>query len=174
MNKQPEPDFLAVGRVLRPHGVHGEVRVKMLTDFPDRWAGMKIVFIGGQHDKLDIHSSRRHKNFVLLKFTGYDNRDVVESLRGELLYIPIDDAMPLKPDEFYYFQVLGFEVRTVSGDTLGEIVDVLKPPGANEVFVVHGVRGEILIPVIEDVIRSLDMESGVVIIQPIPGLLHDD
>ncbi|TFG70341.1 MAG: ribosome maturation factor RimM, partial [Anaerolineales bacterium] len=83
-------------------------------------------------------------------------------------------AIPLEPDEFYTYQVIGLEVQTESGDVLGEIVEVLEPPGANEIFVVHGARGEILIPVIADVIRHLDLDSGVVIINPIPGLLRDN
>ncbi len=171
MYKQPEPDFLAIGRVLRPHGIRGEIRVEMLTDFPERWDGLKAVYLGTSHQKQEILSSRRHKKIVLVKFLGYDSRDDVEPLRGELIFVSINDAIPLEPDEFYYFQVVGLEVRTENGDVLGEIVDVLKPPGANEVFVVHGIRGEILIPVIEDVIRDLDMDTGVVIIHPIPGLL---
>ena len=174
MHKQPEPNFLAIGRVLRPHGIRGEIRVELLTDFPDRFRGLKTVYLGSQHLRQEIDSSRQHKNVVLLKLVGYDNRDAVEPLRGELVFVAIDDAIPLDPDEFYYYQVVGLEVQTDSGDVLGEIVDVLKPPGANEVFVVQGVRGEILIPVIEDVIGNLDLEAGVVIIHPIPGLLRDD
>ncbi len=174
MHKKPEPDFLAVGRVLRPHGIRGEIRVEMLTDFPDRWVGLKTILMGPSHHQFEIQSSRLHKKVVLLKFAGYDNRESVEPLRGEVLYVSIEDAIPLEPGEFYLYQVIGLEVQTESGDILGEIVEVLRPPGANEVFVVHGVRGEILIPVIEDVIRSLDLDSGVVVIHPIPGLLRDN
>jgi len=174
MQKQPEPDFLAVGRVLRPNGIRGEIRVEMLTDFQDRWVGLKTILLGPRHQQLEIQSSRLHKKVVLLKFAGYDNRESVESLRGEVLYVSIEDAIPLEPGEFYLYQVIGLTVQTESGDVLGEIVEILRPPGANKVFVVHGVRGEILIPVIEDVIRSLDLDSGVVIIHPIPGLLRDN
>jgi 16S rRNA processing protein RimM len=174
MSKKPEPDFLAIGRILRPHGVHGELRVKLLTDFPDRWTDLKTVYLGPRHLQKEIQSTRQHKNMMLVKLVGYENRDAVESLRGELLYVTIKDAMPLEPDEFYLFQVMGLEVQTESGDVLGEIVDVLKPPGANEVFVIHGIRGEILIPVIDEVIVSLDLEAGVVVINPIPGLLRED
>lgn len=174
MDKQPEPDFLAIGRVSRPHGIHGEIRVEMLTDIPDRWIGLKTVFLGSQRHKIEIQGSRQHKNVALLKLTGYTDRESAESLRGEVIYVPFKDAIQLEPDEFYHYQVIGLEVQTESGDVLGEIVDVLRPPGANEVFVVHGVRGEILIPVISDVIRSLDVDSGVVIIHPIPGLLRDN
>ncbi|TFG72575.1 MAG: hypothetical protein E4H27_02355, partial [Anaerolineales bacterium] len=60
MDKQPEPDFLAIGRVLRPHGVLGEIRVEMLADAPDRWVGIKTVFLGSQHHQLEIVSFRQH------------------------------------------------------------------------------------------------------------------
>lgn len=174
MDKQPEPDFLAIGRILRPHGILGEIRVEMFTDAPDRWVGLTTVFLGSQHQQLEILSSRQHMKVALLKLAGYNDRDSVEKLRGEIIYVPFRDALPLEPDEFYTYQVIGFEVQTESGEVLGEIVDVLEPPGANEIFVVHGARGEILIPVITDVIRHLDLDTGVVIITPIPGLLRED
>jgi 16S rRNA processing protein RimM len=174
MKKQPEPDFIAVGRILRPHGVRGEVRVELFTDFPERWSGLESVFLGEQHLPQKILRHRLHKNYVLVKFAGYDDRNEVESLRGDYIYVSLADAIPLESDEFYYFQVIGLEVQTESGEVLGEIVDVLKPPGANEVFVVYGFRGELLIPVIEDVIKQIDLDAGHVIIRPLPGLFDDD
>jgi 16S rRNA processing protein RimM len=174
MKKQPEPNFIAVGRILRPHGVRGEVRVELLTDSPERWSNLESVFLGEQHLPEKILSHRLHKNFVLIKFAGYDDRNEVEALRGEYIYITLADAVPLEPDEFYYFQVLGLEVQTESGEVLGDIVDVLKPPGANEVFVIHGFRGELLVPVIADVVKHIDLNAGHIIIRPLPGLFDDD
>ena len=173
MNKKPEPDFLALGLIVRPHGVRGEVRVDILTDFHDRWEGLKTVYIGSHYKEYQIHSTRHHQKVILIKFVDYDTRDSVEFLRGELIYVPIQQAMPLESDEFYFYQVIGLDVRTEDGESFGEIVDVLRPPDANEVFVVYGNRGEILIPVIEDVIKLIDIDAGYVVITPLPGLLPD-
>lgn len=173
MDKKPEPDFLALGLIARPHGVSGEVRVDVLTDFGDRWEGLKTVYIGPHYEPYHIQSTRHHQKAILIKFEGYNTRDSVDSLRGEFIYIPTQQAMPLEPDEFYFYQVIGLDVRTEDGESYGEIVDVLRPPNANEVFVVYGNRGEILIPVIEDVINLIDIDAGYVVITPLPGLLPD-
>ncbi|MDF1513840.1 MAG: ribosome maturation factor RimM [Anaerolineae bacterium] len=171
MQRRPEPDFLAIGRITRPHGVHGEMRVDILSDFPDRWNELTSVYIGAQYHQYEIIGFRAHQKVILLKLVGCTSRDEVEALRGELIYVTIDQAMPLEEDEFYHYQVIGLEARTESGEILGEIVDVLRPPKANEIFVVHGVRGEILIPVIAEAVRGIDLEAGIVTVYPMPGLL---
>jgi 16S rRNA processing protein RimM len=173
MVKPPEPDFIAIGRILRPHGVRGELRVAQLTDYPERWRELETVYLGANYTCLEVESSRIHKEIILLKLIGLDDRDAVENLRGELLYIPFEQAILLKPDEFYHFQVIGFTVRTDKGEILGEIAEVLRPPGANEIFVIHGPRGEILVPVIKDVILNLDIDAGEVLVHLLPGLLRD-
>jgi 16S rRNA processing protein RimM len=169
--KQPEPRYLALGRIQRPHGVRGEVRLEILTDYPERLSGLKTVFLGSEHRAYQVENCRLHQKIALVKLAGLDDRDSADQLRGKMVHVAIEDAVPLEGDEHYEFQMEGVQVVTDAGQVLGEIVEVFTAPGANDVFIVHGPLGEILIPVIEDVVTDLDLDAGRLVIHPLPGLL---
>ena len=120
---------------------------------------------------MTIERVRLHQERILLKLGGYEDRNAAETLRDQTVYIAIEDAVPLEEEEYYHFQLVGMQVVTEAGEALGEIVEVLAPPGANDVFVVHGPRGEILIPAIEDAVREIDFDAMRIVIIPMPGLL---
>lgn len=174
-DRQPEPRYLAIGRILRPHGVRGELRAEILTDYPDRMQTLaqhaRTLYVGKEHQPLTLTGVRFHQDAMLLTFKECTTRDEADVLRGALVEIPLEDAVPLEQGEYYHFQLIGMQVETEEGEALGEIVDAFTAPGANDVFVVHGSRGEILIPAIEDVVIHLDVAAGRVVIRPLPGLL---
>lgn len=175
-NQQPEPRYLAVGRILRPHGVHGELRAEILTDYPDRVKTVlaqhaRTLYLGKDRRPFTLTGVRFHQGAMLLTFKECATRDEADALRGALVEVAMEDAIPLEEGEYYHFQLIGMHVETDAGDVLGEIVDVFTAPGANDVYVVHGPRGEILIPAIEEVVIDLDVEAGRVVIHPLPGLL---
>lgn len=177
--KQPEPRYLAIGRILRPHGVRGELRAEILTDYPDRVQAVfarqrRVLYVGRERQPFTLTGVRFHQNAMLLTFEECKTRDEADALRGALVEIPLEDAVPLEAEEYYHFQLVGMQVETEDGDVLGDIVDVFTAPGANDVFVVHGTRGEILIPVIEDVVISLDVAAGRAVIRLLPGLLDTE
>jgi 16S rRNA processing protein RimM len=173
----PEPRYLAVGRVLRPHGVRGEVRVQLLTDFPERLK-QHAVFYLAQLDSPEeaqchsVESLRFHQQLLLLKLEGCDDRNQAEELRDLLVQIPTEEAAPLEEGEYYHYQLIGVEVETESGEGLGQVIEVLET-GANDVYVVRGSRGEVLIPGIESVVRELDVEAKRMVVSPLPGMLDD-
>lgn len=173
--KQPEPRYLAIGRIVRPHGVRGELRAEILTDYPDRVQILahhhRTLYVGQTHRPFTLTGVRFHQDAMLLTFKECTTRDEADTLRGALVEIPVEDAVPLEEGEYYHFQLLGMQVTTEEGEMLGDIVDVFSVPGANDVFVVHGPRGEILIPAIEDVVIELNVAAGRVVIRLLPGLL---
>jgi 16S rRNA processing protein RimM len=169
--KHPEPSYLAVGRVLRPHGVHGELRIELLTDSPEHLSELKTLYVGKTHRPYRVESVRLHQQIALLKLGGCDDRNAADALRDETLHVATADAVPLNVDEVYEHQVVGLTVVTEEGQILGEIVEVFTAPGANDVFIVHGPLGEILIPAIEDVVLGLDLEAERLVIHLLPGLL---
>ncbi len=171
--KQPEPRYLLVGRVLRPHGVRGELRVEMLTDYPERIATLDTVYVGASYQPYKPLGVRVHKGAMLLTLDGCADRDAAEALRGQPMHIDWEDAVPLEEGEYYHSQLVGLRVELEDGTPLGELVEVFEAPGANDVYVVHGPRGEVLLPAIEDVIRSIDFEAQRMVIHPLPGLLGD-
>ena len=176
--RTPEPRYLLVGRVLRPHGVRGELRVEIITNYPERLAQHACFYLA-QPDSPDVarrcpvEGMRLHRKVLLLKFKGCDDRNAADELRGMLVQIPIEEAVPLEEGEYYLFQLIGVRAETEDGEWLGQIVDVIET-GANDVYVVRGPRGEVLLPAIDDVILDLDLESKQMVVHLIPGLLSRD
>jgi 16S rRNA processing protein RimM len=168
--QQPEPRFLAIGRIVRPHGVRGEVQMEILTDYPEHVADIPAVYVGPQRHRYEVKRARLHKKRLLLHLKGINDRDAAETLRGQLVEVAIEDAVPLEVDEYYEFQLVGLDVETEEGQELGELVGILDTMGANDVYVVHGLYGEILLPAIEDVVREVDLEAGRMIVHLLPGL----
>ncbi len=169
--RHPEPSHLAVGRVLRPHGVHGELRVEILTDSPEHLSEVETLYVGKSRRPYHLDSVRLHQKIALLKLASCDDRNAADELRGEYLYVAAEDAVPLDVDEVYEYQVVGLTVVTDEGQLLGEVVEVFTAPGANDVFVVHGPLGEILIPAIEEVVIGLELEARRLVVRLLPGLL---
>lgn len=175
--RTPEPRYLVVGRVLRPHGVRGEVRVEITTDRPERLEQHACFYLAhpGSPEvvrRYPVEKLRRHK-VLLLKLEGCDDRNSADELRGMLVQIPVEEAVPLEEGEYYHFQLIGMRVETESGEWLGRVAEVLET-GANDVYVVRGPWGEVLLPAVEDVVRELDLESRLMVVHLLPGMLAKD
>jgi 16S rRNA processing protein RimM len=175
--RTPEPRYLAVGQVLRPHGVRGELRVQIITDYPGRLGGCAHFHLAPPESPeaarcYPVEELRRHREVLLLKLSGCDDRNAAEELRGMLVQIPIEEAVPLEEGEYYHFQLIGVRVETEDGEWLGQVVEVLAT-GANDVYVVRGPQGEVLLPAIEDVVRELDLASKRMVVHLLPGTLEN-
>lgn len=166
-----EPRFLVIGQITKPHGVRGELCVAPYTDVPERFTWLKTVYVGETNPQpVQVVAARLHGNQVLLKLTGCEDRNTAESLRGEWLQVPQEEAIPLKEGEYYLYQLQGLAVYDEEGNLLGTLVEVLETK-ANNVFVVKGERGEVLIPDTAEVVKTIDFENGRITIHVIPGLL---
>ena len=154
----------------RPHGVRGELRVELLTDYPERLSQHEVLYLGPEPRPYPLESVRFHKDVALVKLVGCEDRDQADLLRGQLVQVPIEDAVPLDEGEYYDFQIIGAEVVTEEGESLGQVAEVLETQ-ANDVYIVLGPRGEVLIPAVEHVVQEIDLEAGRIVIRPIPGLL---
>jgi 16S rRNA processing protein RimM len=162
------PEFLIVGRILAPWGLKGEVKVEVITDFPERFAPRNLVYLNSR--PFEIEGSRPHKQFLVLKLAAIDSVEAAEKLRGCDLSIPRSELPELPAGQYYTFQLLGLNVVTTEGKRLGYITDIM-PTASNDVYIVKGKRGEILIPAIEDVVKSIDLKKGTITIEAIEGLL---
>jgi 16S rRNA processing protein RimM len=167
-----EPRFIAIGRVIRPHGVRGELAVEVLTDFPERFDTIETIYLGDQQqaDEWQVASTRWHKDRILLTLPGCEDRTSAEVLRGLLVQIPIEEAMSLPEDEYYPYQLIGLNVVTTEGEELGRLSEVIFT-NANEVYVVVGPRGQMLLPAIADVVDRVDLDTGRMVVKLIDGLL---
>lgn len=167
------PRFLSVGRVLRPHGIRGELRVELLTDYPERLALHAVLYLGREARPYPLEGVRFHKGAALIKLAGCDDRNAAEELRGQQVQIPIEEAVPLEDGEYYHFQVVGVDVVSEEGEQIGRVVEVMET-GANDVYVVHGPRGEVLIPAIAEAVQELDLNARRMVVRLLPGLLGDE
>ncbi len=166
-----KPSFLAIGQVLKPHGVHGEVRVRLITDMPERFTWLETVYVDEKNPvQVAVESVRFHQEFVLLKLAAYDSREAAQGLRGKILLVPDDEAIPLAEGEYFLYQLEGVDVHSDEGDFLGKIVRVIET-GANNVFVILGDDREILLPDIDEVVLEIDFEANRMLVHVIPGLI---
>lgn len=166
-----EPRFLVIGQIGKPHGVKGEMRVITHTDLPERFTWLDEVFVGEKNPQLvAVENVRFHKDWVLLKLAGYDDRNSVSLLQGQLLQVDESEAIPLEEGEYYLYQLDGLAVISDKGQFLGTIIEVIET-GANNVFVVHGNHGELLLPDTEEVILDIDFEKAQMTVHLLPGLL---
>lgn len=172
---ESEPRFLVIGRVSRPHGVRGEIRVEIYTELPERFTWLDVVYMSRTPDDPDprsvsVEGVRFHQGYALLKLDRYDTRGDVEALRGTWLMVPGEQALPLEEGEHYHYQLEGLEVYTDEDVYLGQLTEILET-GANEVFVVKGPRGEVLLPNITDVVQEVDVPGGRMIVHLLEGLI---
>ena len=193
------PARIAIGEVLGAHGIGGELRVGILTDFPGRFARLKRVYLSACRDmrrfaerageeredqvgeeleavEFPVERARLHGSVVLLKLAGVNDRYVARSLKGCLIQVNEDELVPLPEGHYYVYQLVGLKVLTVCGRHVGVLQDVLRKP-ANDVYVVKRPEGsrpkEVLIPAVRDFVKEIDLEKGVILIDPVEGLLED-
>lgn len=164
-----------VGVITSTHGLKGEVKVFPTTDDPQRFLDLEEVILekGRIRKTLRIRSVKFFKKYVILGFEGMDRIEDVERLRGSSLLIDRKDALPLEEGEYYIPDLLGLKVVTREEEEdvqIGTLKDVLMT-GANDVYVVEKTDGvELLIPVIEQCIKEVNLEEGFVRVWIMPGL----
>lgn len=166
-------DFYNVGKIVNTHGIRGDVRVMPTTDFvAERFAKGQDLYLqqAGEPLKLTVESARQHKGFILVKFVGYDNINDVQAFREHELMVSGKDQQPLEDGQYYYHQIIGLSVKTVDGEELGTIKEILSP-GANDVWVVQrDGKKDLLLPVIDDVVKDVDLDAGEVTVELMEGL----
>ncbi len=163
---------LQVGQIVNTHGLRGEVKVVSWTDYPEVFEGFEYVYtdIKGEKSTLEINSIKYQKGNLIVKFKGVDHIDEAEKLKNHTLYI--DREQLGEPDEGYYIcDLIGCKVKTDEDVFLGEVIDVFKT-GSNDVYVVRTEEGkQILLPVIDEVILSVDIENDLICAHLLEGLV---
>jgi 16S rRNA processing protein RimM len=165
------PTRLIIGRVLKPFGVRGELKIEILTEFPERFASLRQVFLGDDAKSFAVESARLHSGAALIKLAGIDTPENAAKLREQLVCVAIENAVPLPANHVYLYQLIGLRVKTTDGQTLGTITDVLDTR-ANDVYIVNDGTREILLPAIPDVVREINLERGEMLVELIDGLVE--
>lgn len=166
---------VVIARIVKPHGVHGEVACDIETDFPERFDinnEVRLRARDGSSLNLLIEKKRFVKDRVLLKFRGYDTMDAARALVGAGLVIDESDRKPLEPDEFYQHELLGTEAVTSDGTLLGIVRDLLSTGAAPLLVIENERKDEILIPFTSEICVDVDLKARRIIVDPPPGLLE--
>ncbi len=173
-NKQL-PEYLVVGEILRPHGLRGELRMRVHSDFPEQLPALEYVYLSDSSaadrlEKLAVNGLRFNKEFALLSLAGYADRNAAELLRGKLVMIDLAQTAPLADGEYFLFQLIGLLVRA-AGQDIGRVKEVLQT-GANDVYLVQSAQyGEVLLPAHAGTVDKIDFEAGVIFMSLPDGLL---
>ena len=164
-------DLLKVGVITTTHGIRGEVKVYPTTD-ADRFLDLEYVLLdtGREKRKLEIENVKYFKNLVILKFRGIDNINDIERYKGKDLLVTRENALPLEEGEYYLADIIGANVYTEDGILFGSLEDVIET-GANLVYSVQHEGKEVLLPVIDDCVKEVNVEEKKVIIHIMKGLL---
>ena len=164
------PSFLAVGRVVRPHGVRGGLVAEPISEALLNLEAGAVVLLGENRSPMVFQELRRHGQRWLLWLDGIESREQAEALRGAEIALPLSAVPPLPEGTYYWWQILGMRVVSDEGQELGQVDEILET-GANDVYVVRDASGaELLVPAIESVILGVNLEIGEIKVHLIPGL----
>ncbi len=163
------PAFLEIAQIQTAFGVDGEVRARILTDFPGRFGRLKKVFLGEECTPYPVEHAKVRGGDVFLKLGGVTTPEEAAKLRLKMVQVPTAEAMPLPKGAYYHYQVIGLSVVSVDGQALGRVVEILST-GGNDVYIVRGEQGELLVPAIADVVQQVDLAAGRIVVALLDGM----
>ncbi len=168
MNK----DFIEIGRVVNTHGIRGNLKIQPWCDDPEVFYDLEEIYIDDK--RYEIENAGLHKTSVLLKVKGIDSINDAEPLKNKTAYVERSALGELPEGTYYICDLMGLEVKTEDGEVLGVIDDIIKT-GSNDVYVLKDEtqkrKQPILIPVIDEVVKEVNIEAGYVTVKLLKGLI---
>tara|TARA_B110000196_G_scaffold289497_1_gene275140 strand:- start:447 stop:1028 length:582 start_codon:yes stop_codon:yes gene_type:complete len=174
----PSDSLIVVGRILGAHGRDGEIRVRSTSDVPDRFEEGQVLLLSkdGIIPEEETYRITRSRTTVIkgnvgliLALQGYHDRDIALRFAGYWLCVAQSAVPPAEEGEYFHYQLLGLKVRTVEGEELGTLAEILET-GANDVYVVTGGEKELLVPAVGNVVREIDIDAGLMVVDLPEGL----
>jgi 16S rRNA processing protein RimM len=159
--------FVTIGKIIKPFGLKGHVRVHSLTDVPGRFEGLSEVTVvppSAPPFVTAVNSVRKDRMSYVVGFEAFTTPEEAAVCRGALLTIPETETPPLSGGRYYQFQLLGLPVQDESGRPLGTLEEIIETPG-NAVFAVRGEGGEVLIPAARSAIASVDVGGRLIVVR---------
>ena len=171
-----EDNLFPIGRVVKPHGFKGKVKVEYFGEDPHYFSHYREIFIKGgtgRPEPYEILEAIPQPPRLILRLKGIEKIEEAEPLIGKEILIKKEVLPELEEKEYYWVDILGMKVETKEGKRIGKVKEIFTT-GANDVYVVEGKRGEILLPAIEEVIQSIDLKRGVMKVIRMKGLWEDE
>ena len=171
-----EKDLFPIGRVIKPHGVKGKIKIQYFGEDPIRFPPYHEVFIEdgtGRIKSYPIIEAIPQPPRFIIKLKGIEKIEEVQPLIGKEVLIKRETLPPLKEGEYYWMDILGMGVETEEGKRLGRVKKIF-PTGANDIYVVEGKSKEIFLPATEEVIQRIDLETRVIKVVRMKGLWEEE
>ena len=168
-------DLIRIGQIAGIHGLGGALRCRPDNPASESFPTLKTITIqvGTQCREYQLLAAApAGRGMLRVELAGIQDANAAAALKGGIVMVSRASLPPIQPSEFYYFQAIGCEVFLTDHTRLGTIAEVFSN-GANDVLVVRGERREVLVPVIEDIVKSIDLDSRRVVIESVPGLIED-
>lgn len=165
-------DEVLIGEIIKPHGIKGEVKVRPITDFPQRFKKLQEVLLvdpKGTKETFKVKKANVQGTEIILALDEVNTRDEAEKLRGMAIKIQRSEVPPLEEGHYYYFELEGMEVYE-EDNFLGTLTQVIET-GANDVYLVKGPQGEICVPALKAVVKKVDVPGKRMDVVLPPGLL---
>ncbi|MCX5837549.1 MAG: ribosome maturation factor RimM [Deltaproteobacteria bacterium] len=165
-------ELIEIGRIVRSHGLAGRMKVLSYLESPEALHDLSGLFVGRSVSEAVLFSLvalQAGKGFFILQLRGIDDRDAAARLRGCSVWMPSEEMQKLPEGEYYWREIIGLQVLTEENQILGRIEAVF-PTGGNDVYVCRGGGREILLPAIDDVVRKIDTDRGVMVVRLLKGL----
>ncbi len=157
---------ISVGVVTACHGIKGELKVKLLTEFPERFEKGSKLYIGKTEQEASksivVKSSRFNKGYLLLSIEGVEDRNAAENLRGSIFWINRDDVKKLPDNSFYIFELEGLTAVDLTGKKIGVLSHVVTSP-SHDLYMIEG-EEEIIVPAVKKFVKKVDIAAGTITI----------
>ena len=163
---------LEAGKIINTHGLRGEVKVVTWTDYPEVFEDIEFLYVHKKtgDERLDIKNIKYQKNNIIVKFSQINDIDEAKKYKNMILYVDRDQMPPLPEGMNYIVDLIGLEVYNEEGEKIGVIADVFNT-GANDIYdVKREGKKNLLLPVIDECVKEVDMENGRVIVNVMEGL----
>lgn len=166
-------DLVLLGKVVGTHGIKGQLRVAPFSGESETFLALDRVILkdaSGKEETYAVSAAAAHGRKILLTLKGMGDINQAQHLVGREIYVQRSQLPPLAEDEFYWFDLIGLRVVTDEGLELGRLENIMET-GSNDVYLVRAEGKEYLIPAIEEVVKAIDLDAGVMTISPLEGLL---
>lgn len=167
--------MIALGKIVAPHGVRGELKAVAYSGSLEALAGKESVLLrlaGGEQKSFRLLEARPHKGAFIMTLAGVADRDEAQALVGAELVLAPSELPALEEDEYYWFQLIGLRVLTAGGEELGRVAQLMSTGAGADVLVVRRGQRELLIPATPEVVKAVRLAEGTMIIEPPEGLLE--
>lgn len=168
-------DMITIGKISRHHNREGEVKVLILSDFPDRFLDLERVFLEKGEDirRVRVENVWFQKDFAIVKFAEVKNLQDAERLKDYFIKVPMQEAVELPEGHYFLHDIIGLDVFTDEGEHLGKLEDIITT-GSNDIYVVYQGKKEIMLPAVHEVVKEINLAEKKMVVHIIEGLLDLD